>query len=376
MLIMKILQITSEAPGKKSGGQIGVAQTIKSICVGNDVDYVGPEIEDSEFRNLYKKKYILQRNNKICYKILDLFKGVTTTYYRSWMESKSLIHFNKYDIVIMDFAKFDFCLPEIKGKKLITRIHNIESEYAKKDYQMNKNIKNYFVSLFAKKAENKIIQNSFCLVFLHKEDAVNMEKRYHFDCMYKTIPVCVDAPVNRWKHCFDNNTLHMLITGSLWFGGNYKGVKWVIEKVLPRLDVDYELIIAGKRPNPDLVDVCHNNRKIKLVDSPEYMNTYFERADVVLAPVFDGAGMKVKVAEALSYGKPVIGTEHAFIGYEIEDGVNSYVANDEIKFSQLILSYASLGVKEKEKIAEEVYKLYERKYSIKYSQSQWKEILS
>ena len=37
---------------------------------------------------------------------------------------------------------------------------------------------------------------------------------------------------------------------------------------------------------------------------------------VVIAPIFDGSGMKTKVAEALMYGKRIIGTREAFSGYE------------------------------------------------------------
>jgi hypothetical protein len=36
----------------------------------------------------------------------------------------------------------------------------------------------------------------------------------------------------------------------------------------------------------------------------------------VIAPIFDGSGMKTKVAEALMHGKKVVGTPEAFSGYE------------------------------------------------------------
>ena len=35
-----------------------------------------------------------------------------------------------------------------------------------------------------------------------------------------------------------------------------------------------------------------------------------------LPPFFDGSGMKTKVAEALMFGKKIIGTPEAFTGYE------------------------------------------------------------
>ena len=46
------------------------------------------------------------------------------------------------------------------------------------------------------------------------------------------------------------------------------------------------------------------------------MAPYFQNAEFYVAPVFSGAGMKVKVAEALSYGLTVVGSHHALVGYE------------------------------------------------------------
>lgn len=57
------------------------------------------------------------------------------------------------------------------------------------------------------------------------------------------------------------------------------------------------------------------------------MDPYFNNAELYIAPIFDGAGMKVKVAEALSYALPVVGTSHAFEGYAIQNGSNSYIVD-------------------------------------------------
>ena len=62
-------------------------------------------------------------------------------------------------------------------------------------------------------------------------------------------------------------------------------------------------------------------------------------------PIFSGSGMKVKTAEALMYGKFLIGTKEAFEGYEIDEkiGILCNNANDFIKninkYSQQNLIY-------------------------------------
>ena len=54
---MRILQITIQAPGSRSGGEIGVRQTLLSL-IGNgyEVDYVGPEISEPKIRDKYGLK--------------------------------------------------------------------------------------------------------------------------------------------------------------------------------------------------------------------------------------------------------------------------------------------------------------------------------
>jgi glycosyltransferase involved in cell wall biosynthesis len=55
------------------------------------------------------------------------------------------------------------------------------------------------------------------------------------------------------------------------------------------------------------------------------LDLWYGGAAVVIAPIFDGSGMKTKVAEALMFGKLIIGTPEAFSGYEEIAGKAGYV---------------------------------------------------
>ena len=58
---MKILHITFEAPGEKSGGALGVYQSANSILsTGNQVDYIGPEFEGINLE--YRNKFFLSKD--------------------------------------------------------------------------------------------------------------------------------------------------------------------------------------------------------------------------------------------------------------------------------------------------------------------------
>lgn len=60
--------------------------------------------------------------------------------------------------------------------------------------------------------------------------------------------------------------------------------------------------------------------------APDLAEVY-AAARLVIAPLTEGTGMKVKVVEALSYGKAVLGTPVAFEGIAVTDGVDSAIAD-------------------------------------------------
>lgn len=99
----------------------------------------------------------------------------------------------------------------------------------------------------------------------------------------------------------------------------------LIRQWLPTLRPSADrIVVAGfgseKLPNADGTTVIG-----ALADVAEF----YEQVDVVLAPIYLGGGMKVKVVEAMMYGRPVIASEHA------RSGLPEAVAGACVKWEQL-----------------------------------------
>ena len=136
-----------------------------------------------------------------------------------------------------------------------------------------------------------------------------------------------------------------------------------------------ELIVAGAKPSDSLKNELAKYENITLIDTPETMEPYFKKCDLFVAPVFSGAGMKVKVAEALSYGKPVIGTDHALLGYKIVDGENSFVANTADEFINKIREINCMKEEKWNQIQHNAKELFETEYSFDVSARTWEEAI-
>ena len=100
-----------------------------------------------------------------------------------------------------------------------------------------------------------------------------------------------------------------LFVGSFFFG-NIEGLNFFLEKVFPY--VDMELTIVGR----GMSNLKINNDKIHIFDGVESLIPFYQQSDFVVAPIISGGGMKVKIAEAMMFGKIIIGTPEAFEGYD------------------------------------------------------------
>jgi glycosyltransferase involved in cell wall biosynthesis len=296
----------------------------------------------------------------------------------------------------MEYSRSGFIARQAgkKLRKLVIRVHNVEKDYYDNRIIMKRSISNYLRLLFKRKLttrqERICLSCADCLICLTAEDAKRLKELYTAETAGKkvaVIPVALEHPqelkINQ-PLFFDGErqNLYLLITGSLWFGPNAEGAIWFIKKVLSRLITEnywvsnnFKLIVAGSRPDREIKALAIGQKHIELVDSPKAMKPYFEKALIYLAPIFSGAGMKVKVAEALSYGLPVIGTSHALTGYKITDRESGYRADCADDFIIALEHYAGLSVEGKNLMKKKAYQLFIDEHSIEISKKSFQKII-
>ena len=92
---------------------------------------------------------------------------------------------------------------------------------------------------------------------------------------------------------------------------------WFVKNVARRIDI--RVCIVGKGMEEIRAEL-EIPGKVEVIGSVENLGEWYKQARFVIAPIFDGSGMKTKVAEALMHGKKVVGTPEAFSGYEAATG--------------------------------------------------------
>lgn len=328
---MKILHVSSEQPGYRSGGQLVVRESLEALSNIAEVDYLGPKIGDLNIIKKIKTTFFLEESRKLknIYGILTLN---FSSFYSSFRKMRKNIDIKSYDFVYIEFTKWLFIFKYAKKNnlKIIVRVHNIEKHYSYNMYRLSKSLKRYLYYLYYSYIESKIIKMSDYIIVLTEKDRKYILEHYGEDKVDNIIvmPVCLEKKEIKVKE-FDSKNINILITGSLWYGPNYEGVIWFINNVWDTIKSYCNLYIAGARPASKLKELALNDPKISLFENPENIEPIFKLADIYISPIFSGAGMKVKNAEAMSYGLPIVGSKHSFIGYEKVCKMHDVVSTEE-----------------------------------------------
>ena len=126
--------------------------------------------------------------------------------------------------------------------------------------------------------------------------------------------------------------------GSYSYPPNVEALHYLLTDVVARVTEQMpsvNFLIAGRNPPATLRSMAAPNvRFVGFVDS---LDDFYGECLVVVAPILSGGGVKIKVAEALSYGKAVVTTSVGAEGMTLAHGENIFIADDPRKFSDAVI---------------------------------------
>ena len=152
-------------------------------------------------------------------------------------------------------------------------------------------------------------------IVLNERDKKQYEKEYKKapDAIVPiSIPEILNLPFNV-KHK-ENERLQLLFVG-VEYGPNLSGVRWFLNNVLPCITCDFEFNIVGYNMEKYRTEFEEYSDKVHVIGTVESLREWYTDASLIVAPIFEGGGMKVKTAEALSYGKHFVGCSESLEGY-------------------------------------------------------------
>lgn len=121
-----------------------------------------------------------------------------------------------------------------------------------------------------------------------------------------------------------NKPKTLLFVGSAYYP-NIVGMRWFYKNVLPYLSKEIVINIVGR--GLEILREEFVDSRVNVVGTVDDLTWHYRNADIFIAPIFDGGGMKTKSLEAISYAKCFVGTSESLTGFweMMNDGIKNHI---------------------------------------------------
>jgi glycosyltransferase involved in cell wall biosynthesis len=132
-----------------------------------------------------------------------------------------------------------------------------------------------------------------------------------------------------------------LFIGTLTISHNADAIAWFVEKVHPLLNEleGYAFQVAGRtagQPISKLKQLLQQHNNVFLEEDPVVLDGLYQNAAVFVNPVICGAGVKIKLIQALQAGMPVVSTSMGMEGTGFEHSIHLLVADTPQEFAACV----------------------------------------
>lgn len=221
------------------------------------------------------------------------------------------------------------------NKKIICFYHNVESEYYHQKAISTGSIPDKLMVPFIKYNENLSTRYADFIITLNQRDSNVLKKIYGREADLLLPTSFNSKDLNKlYSSNIDSKDTFLLFVGTNFFA-NIDGLNRFIVNVAP--SISCKVIIAG-----NIIDSFDDRalpKNIEFVGKVLSLEEYYVNSSAVIAPIFSGSGLKTKTAEAISYGKTVIGYPEAFEGINWRNYPGSCIqVNSDSEFIDVINS--------------------------------------
>jgi glycosyltransferase involved in cell wall biosynthesis len=191
--------------------------------------------------------------------------------------------------------------------------HNCETRFFWGAFRANKSLRAFAVVMANFLAERKSVRYSNKRICLSDRDSRQIERIHGRGATHISAIALEDKLPSTAALALPElpETFGLFVGGA--FYANRSGIEWYICEVTPITQVPVYIVGRGFE---DLKSTLEVAGKVRVIGETDSVAPWYAAATFVIAPIFDGSGMKTKVAEALMFGKKVVGSPEAFSGYE------------------------------------------------------------
>lgn len=346
----KLLLITAISPfPQDSGGATRIKNTIKELSKYFEIyliffkneNYELNSSETSDLNKWCKQTFFIPINN---HKVEGSYIDLDQPYWFSdWYSPelisiiKSVLYNQKIDLIQIEFSQLLYIIDYLDKKeqeKCIFTAHDISTISFLRRLKETKDIKHKIIHFFRFLEiffyEKKYLPKYKIINAVSQNDSILLEKYFK---PKKVITVAngiekiefLDSRQDRGK------TIILGYIGSFSHPPNRTAFLYFLNKIAPLLKLEkikYRYYLAGKNNDEEINWILSKkepNIRENIVNLGFVSNLkdFFDKIDILITPIFAGSGSRIKILEALGFGKKIISSRVGAEGINVKTNLIS-----------------------------------------------------
>lgn len=166
---------------------------------------------------------------------------------------------------------------------------------------------------FVRRRERRLLRSVDRLIVFSDKDRGLLERLGVGRPIEVVLPSLEEQSMRAVPPSRGGNAAHptVLFVGALYREENDEAARWLLRAIWPNVKRSNEsarLVIAGDGASDQLKELASEARDVHVTGYVEDLGDWYGRANVVVAPLLRGAGVKFKVISAMLWGVPVVST--------------------------------------------------------------------
>lgn len=347
----KILFITAFPPNKNTAGQNYTRQLIEDLSKDYEIEIICWEYSKHKIEINGNIKYTKIKVSSIFRNPLRLLLFPLFSKRFSFKSLKLIRQKSKiYDIIYFDFSQVFIYSLFIKHPFKIGMSHDVI-------FQKYSRIGKYsIIKPWIKFSEFIALKNLNKIFTFSSKDKALLTQYYNKQC--EIVPFYIEKSISSID--LHNLSLedYFVMYGAWGRPENEESLKWVLDNYpVSRPQIK---IIGGNLSNvlKEKIAFFSEIEYLGFIDNPYLI---IARSKGLIAPLFHGAGVKVKAIEALSLGTPIIGNEITFEGLPNIEASPLYNVSSKEEFDNALNELENCDISYKIIVKEEFNKIYQIK---------------
>ena len=320
--------------------------------------------------------------------VYSRIRGHSTFLYAYWEKYRSAIYSFDPDVIVLGRTRMGFMARDIKqniGAKVMVNVENIEVDYVDayfaNDSSLLGSLKKRYERAAVKRDEQLAFKYADQLNYLTERDYLRALDLYKPQASHSIIPICLSKGTWEDKKIGQGQFRKVIFLGSLGYESNIEGVRWFVENVWLKHFAGKgkaKLIVGGSGASSKFVSYLDSIADCDYIGAYDDINDIVDDDSIMIAPILHGAGMKVKVAESMKLGAPIVASQEALVGYEecAKAQLSGVVqANSPLDYRDAINRLLAMDPTEFQLMKESLFQCFSRLYSLERSDMQIESII-